>query len=64
MSKINRIRITRSFKRVERMILDLERHGFDIEQMNIRIKIIDNIRVIFKVMPQQDKIIVKKILFQ
>jgi len=41
----------------------MERHGFDIEQMNIRIKVINDIKVVFKVLPREDKIIVKKILF-
>ena len=63
-TKINAVKITRSFKRVERMLDDMSRHGFDMEQMILKIKIIENIVVVFNVQPKKGKIIVKKILFK
>ena len=60
--KIESIKITRSFRRVERMVEDMQNHGFAIEQMNIRIRITQDTTVVCKVLPGKEKIIVKKIL--
>lgn len=64
LSKLDTVKITSSFKRVERMISDMTRHGFETEKMILRIKIIENIVIIFKIIPKEEKIIVTKILFK
>ena len=62
LEKIESIKVTRAFRRVERMIDEIQNHYFPIEQMTIRIRVTKNTTVIFKVLPSIEKIIVKKIL--
>ena len=61
LSKLDVVKITNSFKRVERLTNELL-DNYGIEQLVIKIKATENKTVVFKIIPPT-KIIVKKIMF-
>ncbi len=64
LSKLESVKVTQSFKRAERITADLRQNGFGVDRMQITVKITNRIRVVFKIIPEEDKIIVKRILFR
>ena len=59
--KIETIRITRSFKRIERMIDGLKAYNLDVTKMTLKVRVGKKLSVVVMVIPPS-KIIAKKIV--
>ena len=61
---VTTVRILKIFKRIERMVGDLDRYSLDVGKMTMKVKVGGGLSVVVQALPHEDKIVVKKILWR
>lgn len=59
---VSTVKILKIFKRIERMMGDLDRYSLDVRKMTMSVKVGGGLSVVVQALPHEDKIVVKKIL--
>lgn len=59
---VTTVRILKTFKRIERMVDDLDQYSLDVGKMTMKVKVGGSLSVVVQALPHEDKIVVKKIL--
>ena len=59
---VTAVKILKAFKRIELMVDNLDRYSLDVGKMTMIVKVGGGMAVVVKVLPRENKLVVKKII--